>query len=256
MSGVLDSFALDGRVALVTGANRGIGRALAQALGEAGACVAVTARTAGDANAAAATLAELGIRSLGVTLDVTDVGSVDAAISRVTRELGGIDILVNNAGISIGGAALDSPDSVWREVMSTNLDGVWNCSRAAGRYMSTHGGGTIVNVGSMSAEIVNRPRWQASYLASKAGVHQLTKALAAEWAPHGIRVNAIAPGYILTEASPVDRPEYQAQCVEPAALKRYGLPAELGPLTVLLASDASSFMTGSIVTIDGGYTLF
>lgn len=256
MTGVLDSFALDGRVALVTGANRGIGRALAQALGEAGATVAVTARAQSDANAAAAELAEMGIRSLGIALDVTDVNSVDAAISRVTHELGSLNILVNNAGISIGGAAFDIADDVWREVMSTNLDGVWHCSRAAGRHMAAHGGGTIVNVGSMSAEIVNQPRWQASYLASKAGVHQLTKALAAEWAPHGIRVNAIAPGYILTEASPVDQPEYQATCVEPAALRRYGLPAELGPVTVLLASDASSFMTGSIITVDGGYTLF
>ncbi|MGV8858235.1 SDR family NAD(P)-dependent oxidoreductase [Rhodoglobus sp.] len=256
MSGVLDSFALDGRVALVTGANRGIGRALAQALGEAGATVAVTARAQSDADAAAAELTQLGIRAIGIALDVTDVSSVDTAISRVIQELGSLDILVNNAGISIGGAAFDVADEVWREVMSTNLDGVWNCSRAAGRHMAAHGGGTIVNVGSMSAEIVNQPRWQASYLASKAGVHQLTKALAAEWAPHGIRVNAIAPGYILTEASPVDQPEYQATCVEPAALKRYGLPSELGPITVLLASDASSFMTGSIVTVDGGYTLF
>lgn len=256
MSGVLDSFALDGRVALVTGANRGIGRALAQALGEAGATVAVTARAQSDADAAAAELTQLGIRAIGIALDVTDVSSVDTAISRVIQELGSLDILVNNAGISIGGAAFDVADDVWREVMSTNLDGVWNCSRAAGRHMAARGGGTIVNVGSMSAEIVNQPRWQASYLASKAGVHQLTKALAAEWAPHGIRVNAIAPGYILTEASPVDQPEYQATCVEPAALKRYGLPSELGPITVLLASDASSFMTGSIVTVDGGYTLF
>lgn len=256
MSGVLDSFALDGRVALVTGSSRGIGRALAQALGEAGASVAVTARAQSDADAAAAELAGLGIRALGVTLDVTDIVSVDAAIAKVLAEFGRLDILVNNAGISIGGAALDTPDTVWRDVMATNLDGVWHCSRAAGRHMAAHGGGTIVNVGSMSAEIVNQPRWQASYLASKAGVHQLTKALAAEWAPHGIRVNAIAPGYILTEASPVDQPEYQADCVEPAALKRFGLPAELGPITVLLASDASSFMTGSIVTVDGGYTLF
>ena len=256
MSGVLESFTLDGRIALVTGASRGIGRALAQALGEAGATVAVTARAQSGADAAAAELAELGIHALGVALDVTDARSVDDAISRVITELGGLNILINNAGISLGGAAVDVADNVWREVISTNLDGVWHCSRAAGRHMASHGGGTIVNVGSISAEIVNQPRWQASYLASKAGVHQLTKALAAEWAPHGIRVNAIAPGYILTEASPVDQPEYQATCVEPAALKRYGLPAELGPVTVFLASAASSFMTGSIVTVDGGYTLF
>ncbi|MCW4385261.1 SDR family oxidoreductase [Salinibacterium sp. SYSU T00001] len=256
MTGVLDRFRLDGRVALVTGSSRGIGRALAQALGEAGAAVAVTARSQEHADAAADELRELGIRSLAIPLEVTDVASVESAVEHVVAGLGGLDILVNNAGVSIGRAALDTPDELWREVMATNLDGVWHCSRAAGRHMAAHGGGTIVTVGSMSAEIVNRPRWQAPYLAAKAGVHQLTKALAAEWAPHGIRVNAIAPGYILTESSPVDQPEYHAHCVEPAALGRYGLPHELGPVTVLLASEASSFMTGSIVTVDGGYTLF
>jgi NAD(P)-dependent dehydrogenase (short-subunit alcohol dehydrogenase family) len=122
--------------------------------------------------------------------------------------------------------------------------------------MVDRGTGTIVNVGSMSALIVNRPRWQPAYLAAKAAVHQLTKGLAAEWAPHGVRVNALAPGYILTESSPVDQPEYQEWCVQPAAMKRYGLPEELGPAVVFLASPASSFMTGGILVVDGGYTLF
>lgn len=252
----LATFSLDGKVALVTGGSRGLGRAMAQALGEAGAAVAVSSRTLDSALAAAAELRELGIRSYGVQLEVTDPDDVERAIEAVSSEFGAIDVLVNNAGIGVSGAAFDLPDSEWRAVLATNVDGLWFCSRAVGRRMKERGGGTIVNVGSMSAEIVNRPRWQAPYLASKAAVHQLTKALAAEWAPHGIRVNAMAPGYFLTELSPVDQPEYREWCVEPAAMKRFGMPAELGPVAIFLASDASSFMTGSIVTVDGGYTLF
>jgi NAD(P)-dependent dehydrogenase (short-subunit alcohol dehydrogenase family) len=253
---VLDSFSLRDKVAVVTGASRGIGRALAQALGEAGAAVAVTARTLPAAAQAAEGLREAGLTALPVALEVTDRAQVDAMVDHVSRELGPIDVLVNNAGISMGGTALETTEETWRAVLSTNLDGVWNCSQAVGAGMVARGRGTIVNVGSMSAMIVNQPRWQPPYLASKAAVHQLTKALAAEWATHGVRVNALAPGYILTEASPVDRPEYRQWCVEPAAMKRYGLPAELGPAAVFLASDASSFMTGSILVIDGGYTLF
>jgi NAD(P)-dependent dehydrogenase (short-subunit alcohol dehydrogenase family) len=253
---VLESFSLAGKVAVVTGASRGIGRALAQALGEAGAAVAVTARTAQAAERAAGELRAAGLTALPVSLEVTDPAQVDRMVQRVTQELGPIDVLVNNAGISIGRAALDTPDEVWREVLATNLDGVWYCCKAVGAQMVARGTGSIVNVGSMSGMIVNRPRWQPPYLASKAAVHQLTKALAAEWAPHGVRVNAVAPGYILTEASPVDQPEYRDWCVEPAAMKRYGLPEELGPAVVFLASRASSFMTGSVLVIDGGYTLF
>ncbi|GII96459.1 SDR family NAD(P)-dependent oxidoreductase [Sinosporangium siamense] len=253
---VLDSFSLQGKVAVVTGASRGIGRALAQALGEAGAAVAVTARTLEAAEKAADELQASGITALPIELEVTDPAQADRMVELVSEGLGPIDVLVNNAGISIGREALDTPVELWREVLATNLDGVWHCSKAVGAQMAARGGGSIVNIGSMSAMIVNRPRWQPAYLASKAAVHQLTKALAAEWAPHGIRVNALAPGYILTEASPVDQPEYREWCVEPAAMKRYGLPEELGPAVVFLAGQASSFMTGSVVVIDGGFTLF
>lgn len=253
---VIDTFRLDGRIAMVTGGSRGLGRAMAQALGEAGAAVAVTARTRGAAEAAAEELRDLGIRAVGVDVEVTDVADVERAVAEITESLGSIDVLLNNAGISVPGASLDVTDNDWNSVFATNVDGLWYCTRAVGRRMAENGGGTIVNVGSMSATIVNQPLWQAAYLASKAAVHQLTKALAAEWAPQGIRVNAIAPGYFLTEMSPVDQPEFKQWCVDPAAMKRYGLPPELGPAAVFLASDASSFMTGSVVTIDGGFTLF
>jgi NAD(P)-dependent dehydrogenase (short-subunit alcohol dehydrogenase family) len=254
---VLDTFSLAGKVAFVTGGSRGLGRAMAQALGEAGARVAVTARTEASAIAAAAELTALGITALGVQLEVTDVSDVERAIEQVGRELGPIDVLLNNAGISVPHTSLDATEEDWSSVLKTNIDGVWNCSRAVGRRMVERGsGGTIVNVGSMSAFIVNQPRWQPAYLTSKAAVHQLTKALAAEWAPYGIRVNAMAPGYFLTEMSPVDQPEFKPWCVDPAPMKRHGYPEELGPVAVFLASGASSFMTGSIVVVDGGYTLF
>ena len=253
---VMARFSLAGKVALVTGGSRGLGRAMAQALGEAGAAVAVAARGIDAARQAAEELSAQGIRSVAVQADITDVEQVEQLVDEVTRALGPVDVLVNNAGISAPGRALETPDAKWDEVFATNLDGLWYCSRAVARHMKERGAGTIVNIGSMSAMIVNQPRWQPSYLASKAAVHQLTKALAAEWAPYGIRVNALAPGYFLTEMSPVDQPEYHQWCVEPAAMKRYGLPDELGPAVVFLASEASSFMTGSVVVIDGGFTLF
>lgn len=253
---VLDSFDLTGRVALVTGGTRGIGRALARALAEAGASVILTGREGARADAIAAELAEGGLRIAGAALDVTDIDQVEDVINDIVARYGRIDVLVNNAGISVASTAFEMTEPAFASVLDTNLAGVWRCSVAAARHMSRTGRGTIVNIGSMSATIVNRPRWQAHYLASKAAVHQLTRALAAEWAPMGIRVNALAPGYILTESSPVDRPEYKETCVEPAALKRFGTPEELGPATVFLASDASSFATGSILVVDGGYTLF
>ena len=254
--GVIDRFWLGGKVAVVTGGSRGLGAAFARALAEAGADVAITARDPERSRHAVAELRDLGVRAMATDTDVTDSAQVTAMVARVTDELGPIDVLVNNAGISEGGAALDVTDEAWRKVLDVNLDGVWRCSRQVGAQMVARRTGSIVNVGSMSGMIVNRPRWQPAYLAAKAAVHQLTKALAAEWAPYGVRVNALAPGYFLTEQSPVDQPEYQPWCVDPAPMRRYGLPHELGPAAVFLASDASSFMTGSVVVIDGGYTLF
>lgn len=252
----LQKFSLEGKTVFLTGGSRGLGRAMAQGLGEAGAAVAVTARTAAAAQTAAAELAELGIRSYGVELEVSDVDGVERAVEEVSESFGEIDVLVNNAGIGVGGAAFDTPDSDWRDVLATNVDGVWYCSRAVGRRMAERGGGVIINIGSMSAQIVNKPRWQVSYITSKAAVHQLTKGLAAEWAPYGIRVNAIAPGYFHTDMSPIYDPEFKPFCVDPAPMKRGGEPHELGPVAIFLASDASSFMTGAIVNVDGGFPLF
>jgi hypothetical protein len=141
--------------------------------------------------------------------------------------------------------ALDVSDDDWELVVDVNLNGLWRCSQAFGRHMIERGGGVIVNIGSISADVVNRPQWQPAYNASKAAVHQLTKSLAAEWAPHNVRVNALAPGYAKTDMAPVDRPEFRRHWIEDAPMQRYAMPGELGPALVFLASDASSFMTGA-----------
>ena len=140
--------------------------------------------------------------------------------------------------------------------MDVNVDGVWHCCQAFGRHMVEHGSGAIVNIGSMSGAIVNRPQWQPAYNASKAAVHHLTRSLAAEWAPLGVRVNALAPGYIKTEMAPVDEPRFRRHWIEDAPMRRCGTPDELGPAVVFLASAASAFMTGEVMVIDGGYSLF
>jgi NAD(P)-dependent dehydrogenase (short-subunit alcohol dehydrogenase family) len=248
---VLDSFRLDGKVAVVTGGNRGLGEAFARALGEAGARVAIAAR---DEDRSASVARELD--ALAVTTDVTNTASVEAMLATVISELGPVDVLVNNSGVCFHRPALEVPDEEWRAVWDVNVDGLWRCSRIVGAQMVGRGTGAIVNIGSISAQIVNRPQWQPAYNASKAAVHQLTKSLAAEWAPLGIRVNAFAPGYIKTEMAPVDQPQFKARWIDDSAQQRYALPSELGPTLVYLASDASAFMTGSVVVIDGGYTLF
>jgi NAD(P)-dependent dehydrogenase (short-subunit alcohol dehydrogenase family) len=253
---VLDAFSLSGKVSVVTGANRGIGRALTHALADAGSDVVLLVRDRAGAASAVTELETLGVTALIVTADVTDAGEVDQAVSEIMAQMGQVDILVNNAGTCIHRPALEVTPEEWRRVMDVNVDGVWNCAQAFGRQMVAQRSGVIVNIGSISAQIVNRPQWQPGYNASKAAVHQLTKSLAAEWAPYGVRVNALAPGYIKTEMAPVDDPRFRQHWIEDAPMRRYATPDELGPSVVFLASDASSFMTGSVLVVDGGYTVF
>jgi NAD(P)-dependent dehydrogenase (short-subunit alcohol dehydrogenase family) len=253
---VTNPFSLDGRTAIVTGANRGLGRAFAEALALAGADVVLVGRH-DDRNTQAATeFAERsGRRTSVATGDVTKRDDVRRIVDETLATHDRIDILVNNAGICFHRPALEVPDEEFDEVFDVNVTGVWRMSTAVAPSMIESGGGSIVNVGSISAMIVNRPQWQPAYNASKAAVHQLTKSLAAEWAPHHIRVNAIAPGYVNTEMAPVDEPRFRRHWIEDAPMQRYATPEEIAPSVVYLAGDAASFTTGAVLVTDGGYTL-
>lgn len=253
---VLDLFRLDSKVAVVTGGNRGIGKAIAIAFAEAGAAVAVVGRDGERNEAAVAALRALGATAIGVSTDVTDRAALVAMNRTVTDQLGPVDVLVNNAGIGFHGKVLDVDEEHWRRVMATNLDAVWAASQAVGESMVARGTGAIVNIGSMSGLIVNRPQWHAPYAISKAAVHHLTRSLAAEWAPHGVRVNALAPGYTKTEISDIDLPQYKHYWIDEVPMQRYAQASEIAPAALYLASPASSFVTGEVLVIDGGYTLW
>jgi NAD(P)-dependent dehydrogenase (short-subunit alcohol dehydrogenase family) len=250
---VLDTFDLSGKVAVVTGGNRGLGAAWVRGLVDVGATVVIAAR---DDERSRDTAERIGDGVDSVHLDVRDADDVRRALDTIVERHGRVDILVNNAGTCIHRPALEVAGDEWEQVIDINLNGLWRCSQTFGGHMIDNGGGVIVNIGSISAQIVNRPQMQPAYNASKAAVHQLTKSLAAEWAPHGVRVNALAPGYTKTEMAAVDRPEFRARWIEDAPMQRYAMPDELGPALVFLASDASSFMTGATLVMDGGYTLF
>jgi len=253
----IEKYDLSGRVAVVTGGGQGIGLACASALAEAGAKVVIAEIDAEAAAAGQATLAEAGHEADIVALDITKPDQVTAVADALVERHGAVDILICNAGIARSGVpAEEVVDEHWLNVIDVNLNGLFWCCRAFGRHMLACRRGAIVNIGSMSGFIVNKPQPQSFYNASKAGVHQLTKSLAAEWGARGVRVNAVAPTYIetpLTKFGMEDDRMYPVW-MENTPMRRVGQVDEVASVVLFLASDAASLMTGSIVLADGGYS--
>ena len=255
---VQELFDLSGKVAIVTGGGRGIGLEIAEGLAEAGAKVAITGRRRQWLDPAEQQIRALGGEVLSVVADVADPTGVAESVRAVVERFGGVDILVNNAGISWGQPSLEHPLEKWRSVVDINLTGTWLMSQAAAPSMIDRGGGAILNVSSITAQLGIAPELQdtVSYNASKGGIEALTRDLAVKWARHKIRVNAIAPGYFPTRLT-----DYLVKTVEDrmtalAPMQRLGGEDELKGAAVYLCSRAASFVTGQVLNIDGGATIW
>lgn len=251
---VLDEFRLDGQKAIVTGAGRGLGRALVLGLAEAGADVVLAGRSEAHLNGVRAEIEALGRRALVVPTDVCRLGDLDVLVERTLAAFGGIDILVNNAGTTYRAPATDFPESEWDRVMAINVKAVFFLCQKVGRVMIEQGrGGKIINIASLIS-VIGMPHIPA-YAASKAGVTLLTRSLAVEWAQYGIRVNAIGPGYFKTDltAGLEDHPDRGPKIRMRIPMKRWGNPEDLKGAVVFLASDASRYITGQTIYVDGGW---
>lgn len=246
---------LEGKVALVSGAGRGLGHAMALGLAEAGAAVAAVSRTTAEVKAAAAEVAALGRRGLAITADMTCSEAVDGAVARVVGELGRIDILVNAAGGSLRKPITETSDEEWEGAIRLNLTSAFFTCRAAGRHFLAQRSGRVINVAS-TAGLRGRPNL-ASYCASKAALINFSRALAVEWAPYGVRVNVLCPGRFRTPATApeMDDPAQYQAFIQRVPLGRIGSPEELKLAAVFLSSRASDFATGTVLVLDGGQTV-
>ncbi|PJR91982.1 3-oxoacyl-ACP reductase [Ochrobactrum sp. 695/2009] len=254
---MLNDFQLIGKHAVITGGARGIGRAIAELFVEAGATVILTDRDEAAARQAAAELNARRPSSASMyILDVTDRDAVERAADAVAAEFGVPGVLVNNAGIVRNSPASETSEADWRAVIDVNLNGVFYCAQSFGKRMAAVGRGVIVNISSMCGEIVVYPQPQVAYNAAKAGVNLITKSLAVEWAKQGVRVNAVAPGYTATELTLAGRSneEWFSTWMRMTPQGRLGEPREIANAVLFLASDAASFVTGTVLAVDGGYT--
>lgn len=246
-------FDLSGRRALVTGASRGIGQSIAVALAEAGADVAVTARTVEGLAETRALIEKAGRRAVTLAQDVRDVEACGSVTRAAADALGGLDILINNAGFENVRPSFDVDEVLWEQILSTNLKGAFFCAQAAGRIMAETGGGAIVNLCSLTS-YVGIPT-AVPYGASKSGLLGVTRALAAEWATHDIRVNAIAPGYFRTAMTEVfyENDDWQSRMLDKIPQRRFGKESDIGGVAVFLCSEAAAYITGHCIPVDGGY---
>jgi NAD(P)-dependent dehydrogenase (short-subunit alcohol dehydrogenase family) len=254
---VLASFRLDGRTCLVTGAGRGLGRAMALGLAQAGGRLMLVDVNPEDLASVEAELQTAGSPAATAVVDVGDEGQVQACIAETLRRFGGLQVLVNNAGVTSRSPFEDLLLEDWERVLRVNLTGTYLCCKHAARPMIAQGGGSIINIASMSGLVGNRGGDNSHYCATKGGVIALTRSLAVEWARHGIRVNAVAPGYCVTPMT--DRlkqrdPAFYQELIDRVPLGRFGTGQDLAGAVVYLASDAAVYVSGSVLVVDGGYT--
>jgi gluconate 5-dehydrogenase len=254
---VIELFSLDGKVALITGASRGLGRAMALALAGCGAHVVVNGRNQAGIEATQATIISAGGTATAMAFDTTDASAADAAIDRIEAELGHLDILVNNAGYGNAKTASEATNAEWNEIIEVDLNACFRLARRASVGMIRRGWGRIINISSINAHIAREAN--ANYCAAKAGLEGLTRALAVEWGPKGVTVNAIAPGYMMTPDN-MDTPlradpRQRERFAQRTALKRWGQADELNGALVYLASNASAYCTGHVLIVDGGMSV-